>query len=276
MIIGFTSPILFALIYFSTHGAGEPFIRSALMQNIGYLSSYSGGSNSHLIQKGLILIIISAFLFLKRRRLTRPFLMASSWFIFALFGSLMSGRPYPHYLIQVIAPICLLIGLFFYHSHKLEKVLMTVFVFITFIAIRTTNFWYYASLPYYQNFWRYLIGQQTLQQYQFSFSGVERNQKISEYIRNHTLPSDRIFVWGTEPAIYFMSNRLPVGRFTTSYHVRDFDTQTGATFAQIETTPPALIVVMDYESDLNSFFSWINTHYYPIERISDATIYLLN
>lgn len=276
MVIGFIFPIILTLIYYYAHDAGEYYLRSALMQNIGYLSSYSGGNNSHLILKGLVLAVLSIFLLSQRRRLAKPILMVSSWFIFALFGSLLSGRPYPHYLIQIVAPAVLLLGFLFFKSRKTEKTLIFILIFVTFIAIRSTNFWYYPSLPYYQNFWRYLTGQQTKQQYQYSFAGVERNQKVADFIRNHTLPSDRIFIWGTEPAIYFLSNRLPVGRFTTSYHVRDFDTQTGATFAKLKSAPPKLIVVLDYESDLNNLFSWINTYYYPLERVSDATIFMLN
>lgn len=275
MVTGFAFPIILTLIYYFANDAGEPYLRSALLQNIGYLSSWSGGKNSPLMLKGLILITLSVFLFFKRRQLEKPILMVSSWFIFALFGSLMSGRPYPHYLIQIIAPATLLLGLLFFRSRKAEKILIAIFIFITFMAIRAADFWYYPSLPYYQNFWRYFTRQQTKQQYEYSFSGVERNQKIAEYIRSHTLSSDRIFIWGTEPAIYFLSDRLPVGRYTTSYHIRDFDSQTGATFAQIKSAPPALIVVMDYESDFNNFFSWVNTRYYLIQRISDAAIYLL-
>ncbi|HKZ35580.1 MAG TPA: hypothetical protein VJ242_02585, partial [Patescibacteria group bacterium] len=45
---GFTLPILATLIYYSIVGGFEPYLRSALLQNVGYLSSW-GGSNQGLL-----------------------------------------------------------------------------------------------------------------------------------------------------------------------------------------------------------------------------------
>ena len=45
MVIGFLGPILLSLIYYATRGGFEPYLRSALLQNMGYLSSWKTGDS---------------------------------------------------------------------------------------------------------------------------------------------------------------------------------------------------------------------------------------
>lgn len=43
------------------------------------------------------------------------------------------------------------------------------------------------------------------------------NAELVEYIRSHTKPGDRIFIFGMAPSVYFMSQRLPAQRFLWAY-----------------------------------------------------------
>ena len=65
-------------------------------------------------------------------------------------------------------------------------------------------------MPYYQNFFSWATGNKTQTEY-FAFFGeqVNRAYKISEYVRRTTSPKDRIFIWGDDPYIYPLSQRLP-------------------------------------------------------------------
>lgn len=88
-----------------------------------------------------------------------------------------------------------------------------------------------------------------------NFGGVKRNYEIADYLKQRTLPSDRIFVWGTEPSIYALSDRLPVGRYTVSYHIVDFNAYE-ETVVALRTRPPKYIIIIDdteHFSELNSF-----------------------
>ena len=64
VLIGFLTPIILSVVYYVVMGAGEPYTRSALGQNIGYLSSWEGGSKpfyeSGLFIRGMILALSTA------------------------------------------------------------------------------------------------------------------------------------------------------------------------------------------------------------------------
>ena len=115
--LSFLVPIFTYLVYFAIRGALQPFLFAALLQNFGYLSSWSTGSqqaavaSGGLFGRGIILLIIWAFSFFlyHRQIISKNLFFLSAWFAAALFGALLSGRPYPHYLIQVLPPLCLLL-----------------------------------------------------------------------------------------------------------------------------------------------------------------------
>jgi hypothetical protein len=80
--------------------------------------------------------------------------------------------------------------------------------------------------------------------------------RVASYVREHTEPGDRIFVWGHLPEIYWRSDRLPATRFVTTGLLtglsdgRDVSANedraaTGAwddALADLEANPPALII----------------------------------
>ena len=67
------------------------------------------------------------------------------------------------------------------------------------------------------------------------------NYKLAGYLRIATDEGDRIFVWGDEPFIYPLAERLPAGRYTTAYHVADFNGYV-ETIEAIDKTRPAAII----------------------------------
>jgi len=73
------------------------------------------------------------------------------------------------------------------------------------------------------------------------------NYRLARFIRQTTLPQDRIFVWGEAAGIYALSRRLPPGRYTVNYHIFDFN-GFQETLAAIQKTKPKLIIKMNNES----------------------------
>ena len=116
---GFLFPIVLSLAYYWFKGAGQEYLVAAFLQNIGYLSSWRTGSitksgastQSGLAIRGLILFLIMAVFFFKAKKLNWKYKLVWTWTWFALFGALLSERPYPHYLLQVVASGSLLIGM---------------------------------------------------------------------------------------------------------------------------------------------------------------------
>jgi len=281
-VLGFLIPVFLSIGYYWANGAGEAYVRSALGQNIGYLSSWEGESKpfyeSGLFIRGAITAASLGVIWLFKKRLGSAFGLVSLWFVGALFGSMLSGRPYPHYLVEVIPPGMILLGMMVYGVKKERWAKLAVglgLIALTFWAIVAYKFWYYKSIPYYENFIGYVLGNKSDEEYRrFWGEGVVRNYKVAEYIMGMTDPSEKIFVWGTEPAIYVLSDRLPVGRYTVAYHILDFDAA-DETIEALSKEEPRIIVMMSNEKNMFDELNWIITSEYAlVKEIDEAKIYL--
>ena len=138
------------------------------------------------------------------------------------------------------------------------------------------KFYFYPVLRYYSNFYSYIIGKKSISDYQKYF-GYQVNSvyKISDFIKNNTSPNDKIFVWGDEPYIYALSNRLPSSKYTVAYHIIDFNGYQ-ITMDKIKANLPKFIIYYKMPNrsfnDLNIFMT---NYYYVDEIIDNATIFKL-
>lgn len=278
---GFLLPIVISIVYYSLQGVFELYVKAALLQNISYLSSWETGKtissaaflSGGFSQRGIFLLILMTLLLTLKKWLSQAGCFLSCWFIFSLFGALLSGRPYPHYLLEPIAPAMLLATVIFWEKGWVKIYLLCLLLLLP-LSAWYYKFWYYKSLPYYQNFLEYVSGKKDKTQY-FAFfeGGVNRNYQVAEYLVKHTLPEERIFVWGTEPAIYSLSQRLPVGRYTVSYHIADFNAWEEI-ISNLEKEKPKTIVKMTNEpKKFPALESLLNYKYAPMQAFNEAVIY---
>lgn len=244
---GFILPISISIIYYSFKGAFTPYVRSALLQNIGYLSSWQG-SSSGLALRGIILIILSGIIFLLRKKFSYPILFSATWFVFALFGALLSARPYPHYLIETIPPLALLFGLAWQEKSKLTIIMPITSLLLLAFSYQYFHFWWYPIFPNYQKLIAYSLNQISQEKY-LSYWGERtiRNYQLARFLRETTHPEDRVFVWGDAACVYAIAKRLPPGRYTVNYHIFDFN-GFAETLEAIKKTKPPIIVKMDNET----------------------------
>ncbi len=276
-IAGFAIPIVISIIYYYTLSAGQPYVKAALLQNVGYLSSWEGGQKpfyqSGLIQRGAILIIILSLIYSLRHKIDKKFGLIVIWFSTALFGALLSGRPYPHYFIQIITPAVFLLVLPLKNRNALPKIITTLLFLLTLTSIFYYKFWHYKSLPYYKNFIHYQLGhinQATF--YRFWGDSVIRNYQIAQYIKDNTDPDQNIFVWGTQPAIYALADRLPVGRYTVSYHIADFRAH-DETIAKLQSDMPPFIIYFPDNPPFPALDQFISRYYIVDTTFPPATIF---
>lgn len=280
LIIGFLIPIAGSIAYYSLRGALAPYLYSALLQNVGYLGSWSTGSHesggllkSGLFLRGLVLIgsLFVVWIGSLRHKLSLEFRFMAAWFLFSLFGALLSGRPYPHYLIEPAAPFALLFVYFFYERKQAARI-ATMFVgSLSIISYLYIHFWFYPILPYYQNFLSWAAKRQSTDSYFAYFGNTKRTYELAKFIALNTDPKDRLFIWGDEPYIYALSNRLPAGRYTVAYHVTDFNGYE-ETIKAIEKERPKIIVIMDNETrpfpQLTALLSETYTKTYSVDGAS--------
>lgn len=284
MVLGFLLPIVLSLAYYYNVGAGERYFRSALGQNIGYLSSWQTGehttsgfsSQSGLMVRAELLAVslLALTLVVKRFKLSKGFGLMSVWFLFGLFGALLSERPYPHYLIQPAVPLAILISYLLFGRRKLIKMGVLMLGVIGGLAYYQIRFWHYPLLPYYQNFAEYVSGKKSQEEYRNYFDPrVNQSYQIGEYIKNKTGEDDKIFVWGDEPFVYALSERLPIGRYTVAYHVVDFNGYEEV-MAKWDENRPRIVVVMSYETrPFPEMYARLATDYVRVADIGQAQIY---
>jgi len=281
----FVLPISLWGIYFHFKQALSQFIFASLLQNFGYLSSWTVGTHSGsatqggVMVRGIIMLVfwVLTILFRYLKKLDRPLTFILFWFSTTIFASLLSSRPYPHYLIQIIPPTILLFGwLVLLNTKFWQKISIATLFLITFLIYKKFDFYSYPTISYYQNYYSYLLGNKSLESYRDYFSGsINYLYQAADYIKNNSDPNDRIFVWGDSPFIYPLSDRLPSGRYTVAYHILDFQGY-NQTMNYLKIDLPKFIVYLPMTNrPFPALDDFIRSYYYPDAQFDKFTIFKL-
>jgi hypothetical protein len=252
-LIGFLFPLLGTFVFFGFKQALGFYLSAAFAQNLPYLSSWgnqqvsAGGFSSGFLIRFLIMGFLILALFIFRKKLSLALKVIIVWFATSLFAALLSGRPYPHYLLEVLPAFSLSFGLLLGKKGKFLKAIPLVFLGFFVFIFYSFHFWYYPNLPYFKNFYQYVLRLKSKSDYLAFFNPqADDLYQTADFIRSHTLPNEKIFIWGTQPSIYALSGRLPVGRYTVSYHVFDFKGEE-ETLGALRFQPPRWLILTDDE-----------------------------
>jgi hypothetical protein len=280
-LVGFLAPIVISLLYYWVMGAGQDYLVAGFLQNVGYLSSWRTGSitksgvstQSGLAIRGLILLLLVLVFWIMGKKVNWKYKMVWVWFGFALFGALLSERPYPHYLIQVVASGSLLLGL---TIEKIKRIWWTCLIFgIMIFSIFKYNFYFYPTVSYYDKFVKMISGQTSYEEYADSFDWrVKRTRELTAYLRTVTEPGEKIFVWGDEPFVYFESDTLPVGKYTVAYHIIDFEAIEQTTELLLNEKPRIIVKMEGEKRPFDELRGVLADNYALVKIVNDAYIYL--
>jgi 4-amino-4-deoxy-L-arabinose transferase-like glycosyltransferase len=275
-------PVSLFAVFYAFQGSLDNYLFAALLNNFGYLSSWSSGTHTSspfaggLLFRLLLLVIAWALLsYIKIKKVTKDrYTFLFIWFSATLFGTLLSGRPYPHYLIQLLPPLCLILVILFTKHVQTVKIISLSLVFVLIAALVKYKFYYYPVFSYYANYYSYLLGIKSVSQYTAFFGNrIDNNQQVSEFIKANSSPQDRIFVWGDEPYIYPLSGRLPSSRFIVAYHIVDFNMYS-QTYEEIIINNPKYIVVYPMSGrNFPQLFDLIENYYSPTFTSEDIVVY---
>ncbi len=282
--LAFIFPTIIFGIYYALQGSFDNFLFAALLNNFGYLSSWSSGTHSSSALSGglglrLVLLLLTWLIltYLKLRKIIKDkHLFILFWFSAAIFGSLLSGRPYPHYLIQLLPSLSLILVLLFdSHLRSVKLIYLSMLIILTASLVKY-NFYFYPVFSYYQNFYSYALRLKSSSQYTSFFGNrIDNNQEISDYIKQNSSPSDTIFVWGDEPYVYPLSDRLPAARFLVAYHIVDFN-KYSEVYDNLITKTPKFIVVYPMSNRPYPQLDYLLKNYYsPVKTSEDIVIYQL-
>ncbi len=280
LVAGFTVPLLITFVWYFFTGALPEYIRAAFLQNVGYLSSFRPGDvqkpflvrNAPLLIRGLVVLFGSYILFVFRRKLSAKFVLFSLWILFALFAITLSERPYPHYIIQAVAPISLLIATFFTEK-SLEQSLTVIPLALAFFVPVYYKFWLYPTTSYYLHFINFAVHRETKAEYFNGFShSVNRNYKIAQFLVESSETSDRVFMWGPDSAaVYALSKRLPPIKYVVDYHV--LENSSKAQEAKNIAAKPPKYIILTSDNPYPELHLLIKQKYILVNSIENANIY---
>lgn len=274
--LGVFLPIGLSLVYYLNLGSLEEYFTAAWAQNLPYLSSWKssgeGGGvfslTGRAVVMGMGILGVMAMSRVQEKRLR----IVGTWGVVTLFACLLSGRPYPHYLIQGVGVLAVAAGLILSGNPK-EKGVAIAVIGGYLLATQVFKFWGYEVISYYRNFGEFLVGQKSREQYFAWFSPrVNQNYSIAEKVRNGSKPGEKIFVWADEPMIYSIARRLPVGKYTVAYHIKDFDALE-ETIVKLADEKPKFVVSFGNEKELPGLEELLKAYYVMQQQVGEATIY---
>ena len=284
MIVGVIVPIVLSGVYFYLRGAGKEYIDFALLYNFHYAGNWTPPFSNPILLwlfslKGKLLILILSLLamivFRKRIKPLHQWLFI--WSISSLVGTTLSLRPYPHYALQVIPPLSIIVGTLFMYKKRVyfsKQAVLGVSVLALSIAVFVLlQFRPYATQKYYADFFKFISGTYSWQDYQKQFNSLTIDNEVASAILQQS-KKPQTFIWGTNPMLYAQSHTVPVGRFTVAFHIQDFPGAFDETIHALETNKPEYIVVMKNESiAFPEFFNFLSAYYIPYKELEHMTVY---
>jgi hypothetical protein len=287
LVIGGTLlPIIASIIYFIARGSGKAYLDYGLLYNFRYAGSWVLNFNNPALSflftlpgKALLLGGWLVILTLIGRKISARFQFLASWLGLSFFAALLSNRPYPHYFMQVFPSLSLIVGYFIasagdklknsiakkrsalYGNIVIESALSLAMVFVMGAVILLLNFKPYPTVSYYIRFGELLTGKITWEQYRNSFDKLMAdNYAAAKIIVSNA--DKHLFIWGTDPMLYALTQKSPVGRFTVLFHIRDFHVE-HETYLDFVRTKPAYAVVMQNEEVPQEISSYLEENYMP-------------
>lgn len=144
------------------------------------------------------------------------------WLASAALSVAVGFRFFGHYYLQLLPPLCLLsAGALMTRGRQLVKATVALAVVVA-VGFSLLGFWVkpWGDHPKYE--------------------------LVAEYLDTHTQVSDKIFVWGHMPEIYWASDRRPASRFITSgFPVGDWGSRPEGDEASNVPTPGAFEQMME-------------------------------
>jgi hypothetical protein len=274
-------PILLSVLYFALRGSLHDYLNFGLLYNFKYAGTWAlpvlpFGLSFFLTMAGKLVLfaIVLIILSLLNKKLSSKTQFLVIWASSVLFGSLLSSRPYPHYLLQLVPAFSLLIvDLLSRKKAILERAVLFLPVLIMAGAVIAIQFGFYSTGKYYTNFSKYLTKQISKEEYYRRFDPLmPDNYKAAALLSTSSEPY--IYIWGTNPTLYALAQKIPTGRLTTAFHVPEFEGGFEETYQDLVDKNPEYVVVMKSESiKFPDFFTYLHLNYMPYQELEHMTIY---
>ena len=272
--VGVTAVLLAAWVA----GILPAMARDAILYDVGYVGSKNGGAVPWLLILKLLAVLgLTAVV----RRAPLPVI----WVIYAVAGSLVSGRIFGHYVLQAVVPLALCLSLALARRPALSGRLTMAMpvVFVVGAGVSALAGWAMAAhgqdsilarrLQWYPNFIRYALRTESLDVYRSQIDDhVNRNLHVAHVLKQ--LPAGRILVWGNAPWIYPLSGRLGATPYTSALRDPAVPGETSALRAAVAlATAREVVVIRPPLPSLAWAMGHLATRYRAVATVDAATIY---
>lgn len=281
--LGFLIPIGLTFIWFYLAGSFKEYLIAAFLQNFGYVSSWRIANTPQIpfIVKNAPLLIRAGLMFLGfgvlaifKNKLSKNFIFISAWLLATLFAVTLSERPYPHYFVQSIAPVSILLGILFTFKN-VEQGLAVIPLMVAFFVPFYFKFWYYPTSTYYIRFVKFAVNQISKEEYLNSFSPfLVDNYKVADFLLKSSLKTDRIFIWSNDSsAIYSLAKRMPPTKYVADYHFRDFSKNEDI-INILTKSKPKFIVISPNSFEFSELKIFVQNNYLLVKEIDKYQIWI--
>jgi hypothetical protein len=309
LVLGAAIPLGAVLVWLACQG----LVGDALYATIGYNRGYvSTGQSLHSPLVGLLTVAaplaaltIGSVLAWRGRHTVLPFSAAMSWWLgLALLGALASGRTYPHYFLQAVAPaaICLALlterlpirirgeagaGSSERSARLYRRIVATIVVLWALIVTLGSAIALAQAGPnpspgsdvvaYYAYYWQHVTGGLDDTAYGNRIDPrVERNVAAAAYVRTHPLTNHRLYVWGNAPWIYYLSGYEHAARFLSAFYRPVVPGSGAGVLPGLEDNPPAYIVVIEPPTPPAAGLApFLGRRYRQVFRTGNAVVYAI-
>ncbi len=222
--LGFIIPLLSTLFYFYLQGGLTDFVYANIIFNVLY--SVSANNTFNLL--GLLPILFFSLFAYTKNRISGFFFLVVNLFSFQFFSSLLSGKNYGHYYLQVLTGASLLIGLILEKAKKklsLHNKLIILIFFIPYLwaLIKTGGIGYYAPFKqYYSSFFNgFVLGREKSKGnfWWRTGDGVEKTKILSDYLNKNYLEYETIYIYTDKPWILALTDRKFSNKYVTWFHL---------------------------------------------------------
>lgn len=266
LLAGWGTPIMVSLAWSVVMGTLGVYIKAVTVGNLAYVDRLNLAEIT--LWSAAAVVAVAYF----RTRLNRFGVVWCVWGIVALAAALVSGRPFPHYLLQITPVVALGVGLLFAGS-DVQKTVCSLGLGVVVCVWLTGNYFRYPTVSYFANFLAWSWGQKSDREYMAWFGPqVVPTYDFSKAIMSNSLNTESVYVWGDDSLIYPLAQRDPAFKYTVDFHVSDLGLQNNLV-ANLEQRMPRYIVTEKEAGQINSLNNLLATRYLLEREEGDKRLY---
>lgn len=212
---GITAVWIPVIFYLVQKGIFGEFLYASYIYNISYIGKAFDSGWADRLSDGFLFImpenIVMWLLAVAGLFILRGKTLLKLWFLLSLFCVCIGGRFFPHYFIQILPVMCLFSGYALEGLLKSAKRGICVFVLIVLVFLMVINQYrlYFVYTPY--------------EVCRIKYPGVDfvTPEITAGEIEKMTNPDDYIYVWGSEPEMYFYAKRKCPVRYINNHFIEN-------------------------------------------------------